>query len=93
MHNIKSLLFKISVDKYPNNKLNNIPPINERPAFSIPALRGVTIGTIVKNNIPIPKERIIDNHNLCLAITAASTKIATKIITKNIFASILITTL
>lgn len=68
------------------------PPTKQRITLTIPALRGVMIGTIVKNSIPMPSESNIESHNFCFAMTAAITKIAAKIETRKIFESILITT-
>ena len=87
------VFFKTKYAPTPIPALNIPPPIKHNKALTIVALSGVIIGTIVKNNIPIPSDNKIESHNFCFAITLVSTNIETKIETKKIFDKMLITTL
>lgn len=64
------------------------PPIRHNRTLTKVALIGDMIGIIVKNSIPIPRERRIESQSLCFATTLARVKIATKIDTKKNFESI-----
>ena len=79
------VFFKTKYAPTPIPALNIPPPIKHNKALTIVALSGVIIGTIVKNNIPIPSDNKIESHNFCFAITLIIKNIDTNSKTKHPF--------
>ena len=80
------------MDNQTNNATKPTLPAAHNITLINPALSGVIIGTIVKNNIPIPSDKINASHNLCLAIMLANINIEMNIPTNRILLIILIVT-
>ena len=69
MYYTRLVFFKTTLLIAPIPIAKPAPPAVQRMTWSIPEFKGLTIGAMLKRNIPTPKERRMESHSFCFATT------------------------